>query len=188
MNTTIKQFSGLLQKYALSRPISSEDQRYIITQSRAGLKRILKQKGSYGAVIGSALAVSFLFRKMGIKLTLIQGKLIAGVTAVAVSAGSAAGGYTTVRLIREKIFDREKTGWENGSPAPETTPQPRRPRELKTDREIRNFYHKLEEINLDDGTRLVGAVISQDRRTARIHTVHGVIEVPLKSIRNIRML
>lgn len=58
---------------------------------------------------------------------------------------------------------------------------------LKTEKAIREYYHKLEEVNLDDGTTLVGAVIYQDASVARVHTSQGIIKVPTKSIRTIRM-
>ena len=58
---------------------------------------------------------------------------------------------------------------------------------LKTERDIKEYYHKLEEINLDDGTRLIGAVIYQDRQVVKIHTANGVIQVPTSSIKNIHM-
>ncbi|MBN1498235.1 MAG: FecR domain-containing protein [Spirochaetes bacterium] len=59
--------------------------------------------------------------------------------------------------------------------------------ELKTEKAIRQYYRKLEEVSLDDGTILVGAVIYQNASVARIHTVHGVIQVPTGSIKTIRM-
>ena len=58
---------------------------------------------------------------------------------------------------------------------------------LKTEKAIKDYYHKLEEVNLDDGTTLVGAVIYQDLKIAKIHTASGVIRVPTSSIKNIRM-
>jgi hypothetical protein len=58
---------------------------------------------------------------------------------------------------------------------------------LRTEKAIKEYYHKLEEVNLDDGTTLVGAVIFQDSRKVKIHTASGVIQVPTRSIKNIRM-
>ncbi|HOT46273.1 MAG TPA: FecR family protein [Spirochaetota bacterium] len=58
---------------------------------------------------------------------------------------------------------------------------------LKTEAAIKEFYHKLEEVDLDDGTTLVGAVIFQNASVAKIHTSSGVIQVPTSSIKNIRM-
>lgn len=58
---------------------------------------------------------------------------------------------------------------------------------LKSEQAIREFYHKLEEVNLDDGSTLIGAVIYQDSRVARIHTTAGIVQVPTRSIVNIRI-
>ncbi len=58
---------------------------------------------------------------------------------------------------------------------------------LKTEAAIREYYHKLEEVNLDDGSVLVGAVIYQNASVARIHTSSGVIQVPTSSIKTIRV-
>ena len=58
---------------------------------------------------------------------------------------------------------------------------------LKTEAAIREYYHKLEEVDLDDGTTIVGAVIYQNASVAGIHTASGVIRVPTNSIKTIRM-
>jgi hypothetical protein len=58
---------------------------------------------------------------------------------------------------------------------------------LKTDAAIKEYYHKLEEVSLDDGSILVGAVIHQDASVARIHTSSGIIQVPTSSIKTIRL-
>lgn len=58
---------------------------------------------------------------------------------------------------------------------------------LKSEQAIREYYHKLEEVNLDDGSILIGAVIYQDTRVARIHTTAGVVQVPTGSIVTIRI-
>jgi hypothetical protein len=58
---------------------------------------------------------------------------------------------------------------------------------LKSEQAIREYYHKLEEVNLDDGSILIGAVIYQDTRVARIHTTAGVVQVPTRSIVTIRI-
>ncbi len=58
---------------------------------------------------------------------------------------------------------------------------------LKSEQAIREYYHKLEEVNLDDGSILIGAVLYQDTRVARIHTTAGVVQVPTGSIVTIRI-
>jgi hypothetical protein len=71
--------------------------------------------------------------------------------------------------------------------AKKETAAPSAPPVLKSEQAIKEYYHKLEEVNLDDGSTLVGAVIYQDSRIARIHTTAGVVQVPTGSIVNIRI-
>ncbi len=59
--------------------------------------------------------------------------------------------------------------------------------ELKTEKEIQDYYNKLEEIHLDDGSILVGAVVSQDDAHVRIHTTSGVVKIPTSGIETIKM-
>ncbi|OHD64556.1 MAG: hypothetical protein A2176_08475 [Spirochaetes bacterium RBG_13_51_14] len=180
MISNTEQFNNLIAKYALSRPISLADQRYILKRRKASLKILLKKKGAYSVLIMIVVGISTMFKKMGINLSLVQSKIIAGVTAAAVSTGSAGGAYKAALYIKKKISEskkveeeRERAVADNGAPV------------LITHEQIKDYYHKLEEVNLDDGSRLIGAVIYQDRRIARIHTIHGVIEVPVKSIKGI---
>jgi hypothetical protein len=58
---------------------------------------------------------------------------------------------------------------------------------LKTEAAIKAHYNKLEQVTLDDGTVLVGAVIYQNKDIVRIHTVHGIIKVPTSSVSYIKM-
>jgi hypothetical protein len=67
------------------------------------------------------------------------------------------------------------------------TATPSAPPALKSEQAIKEYYHKLEEVNLDDGSTLIGAVIYQDTRIARIHTTAGVVQVPTGSIVTIRI-
>jgi hypothetical protein len=180
MNIQAEQLSRVLEKYSLSRPLSPADQRYILGRSRSSLRRLLKARGAYGLFFGMIIATGYLFRKMGIKLTLLQSKIIAGVTAAVMTAGSATGAYRAGEYIKEKITGRpqEEKVREESIPA-----EP----ELRSTAEIQKHYNKLEEINLDDGTRIIGAVIYQDSETIRIHTEQGIIRLPVKSVTGIKI-
>ena len=79
--------------------------------------------------------------------------------------------------------EREKKA---GETKMEAASQPAPP-VLKSEEAIKEYYHKLEEVSLDDGSTLVGAVIYQDTRIARIHTTAGVVQVPTGSIITIRI-
>ncbi|HQL81208.1 MAG TPA: hypothetical protein PK307_03345, partial [Spirochaetota bacterium] len=106
-----------------------------------------------------------------------------------VSAGSITGAYTAARYVKIKIDEAARRA--EIPAAVETRPAPvevKRPAPaLTTENAIRNHYNRLEQVDLDDGTRLVGAVIYQDSSTVRIHTIHGIINLPVTGIRSIRI-
>jgi hypothetical protein len=187
MNATTEQFGRVLTKYALTRPLAPEDQRYIVKQRKAALTKLLRQKGAYGAFFMALLGIQLFFKKFGLSLSLIQSKIIAGFTAAAVSAGSMTGAYTVARYAAHRIdrarHEEQEPVRARPAPAGEKAAAPR----LTTDSAIREYYNKLEQVDLDDGTRFVGAVIYQDASIVRIHTVHGIIEVPVTGIRSIRI-
>jgi len=58
---------------------------------------------------------------------------------------------------------------------------------LNSEKAIKEYYRKLEEISLDDGSILVGAIIMQNQDDVKIHTTHGIIKVPISSIKNVKM-
>ena len=58
---------------------------------------------------------------------------------------------------------------------------------LKTEKQIRDHYNKLEQVYLEDGSVIVGAIISQAKTNARIHTTNGIISVPTDSINRVIM-
>ncbi|HOD16549.1 MAG TPA: hypothetical protein PLA65_01420 [Spirochaetota bacterium] len=189
MSAMTEQFSRVLEKYSLSRPLSPDEQRYILKRRKAGLRKILRQKGGYSALLLAILGVQLLFKKFGLSISLLQAKILAGVTAVAVSAGSITGAYTAARYVKIKIDEAARRA--EIPAAVETRPAPvevKRPAPaLTTENAIRNHYNRLEQVDLDDGTRLVGAVIYQDSSTVRIHTIHGIINLPVTGIRSIRI-
>jgi hypothetical protein len=178
MNPNPEQFTALMGTYKLSHPISADDQRYILGRTRPSLKALLKMKGVYGTAVGAFIVFQIILRKAGLKLTLIQTKIVAGLTATALTTASVAGTVTGAGYIKKKLDESGKSGEEK-----KETSAP----DLKTDEQIKQYYHKLEEVYLDDGSRLVGAVVYQDNNVIRIHTVHGVIELPVKSVQTIKL-
>ncbi len=178
MNLNPEQFTALMGKYRMSHPISADDQRYILDSTRPSLTALLKKKGVYGTAAGAFIVLQIILRKAGFKLTLIQTKIVAGLTATALTTASVAGTVAGATYIKKKLDETKKSGEEKKENA---IPN------LETDEQIKRYYHKLEEVYLDDGSRLVGAVIYQDNKAMRVHTVHGVIELPVKSVRTIKL-
>jgi hypothetical protein len=58
---------------------------------------------------------------------------------------------------------------------------------LETDREIKEYYHKLEEVTLDDGTRLLGVIYLQDSKNVKMNTSSGVVTIPISGIVQVKM-
>ncbi len=63
----------------------------------------------------------------------------------------------------------------------------KKPPVLKSESQIRVYYSKLERVSLDDGSVIMGAIISQGKTNIKIHTVNGVITVPKNSVVNVVM-
>ncbi len=103
MNDTIAQFNTLLEKYKLVEPISPEQQEYIIKQRKSDLKKLLKKTGQYGIIIWLSILIFERLRDFGITLTLVQSKIILGLTAAAIASGSATGVYTGTKYIIKAI-------------------------------------------------------------------------------------
>jgi hypothetical protein len=82
-----------MDTYELSRPVSPELQRLAIESRTPDLRRILMKAGKYGTITWLVIIIFTLFRKYGLHITMIQSKIIAGITAAAVASGSAAVAY-----------------------------------------------------------------------------------------------
>ncbi|HOT46429.1 MAG TPA: hypothetical protein PLM53_16875 [Spirochaetota bacterium] len=176
MNHNPEHFTALTGKYRLSHPVSMDDQRYILDSTRPSLTALLKRKGVYGTALGAVILLLGISRRAGVSLTMVQAKIAAGLTATVLAAASVAATVTATGYIMKRIDDSKKSGSEKKDiPVPD----------LKTDDQIRQHYNKLEEVHLDDGTRLVGAVIFQDRTTIKVHTIHGVVQLPVTSVQSI---
>lgn len=101
MNNDKQRLRHLVDAYRLSRPVSPELQRVAIKSRKTDLRRILKKSGRYGLLSWFVIMVFMLFRKYGLHVTMLQSKIIAGITAAAVASGSAAGTYKGVTYIIE---------------------------------------------------------------------------------------
>lgn len=102
MNDDVKRLRTLADTYKLSRPLPPALQEYVIANRMPDLRLILKKAGRYSLISWFVIMIFTLFRKYGIHITMIQSKIIAGVTAAAVASGSAAGAYRGTKYIIEK--------------------------------------------------------------------------------------
>ncbi|OHD63496.1 MAG: hypothetical protein A2176_11340 [Spirochaetes bacterium RBG_13_51_14] len=103
MNTSVEQFHQLLGRYKLSRPVSPGDQEYIINSRKQDLKDLLRKKGKYSLILWIVIAIYAGIRKFGIHITMVQSKIIAGMTAVAVVSGSSTGVYQGTKYVIKAI-------------------------------------------------------------------------------------
>jgi len=100
---TFENFNNLLAAYKLTEPVSPEQQEYIIEQRRSDLKVLLKITGQLGIVFWLTVMVYEGLKSIGLKLTLIQCKIILGIATAAVASGSATGVYTGTKYIIKAI-------------------------------------------------------------------------------------
>jgi hypothetical protein len=104
MNTGVDTFRALLAHYKLSEPVSPELQEYIIRQRKSDFKRLLRKTGQLGLMFWFSVLVYETLKEAGIKLSIIQAKIVAGITATAIASGSAAGVYKGATYIREAVI------------------------------------------------------------------------------------
>jgi hypothetical protein len=99
MNDDIKRLRNLVDTYKLSRPVSPELQQLVIDSRSPDLRQILMKSGKYGVISWIVIMIFTLFRKYGIHITMIQSKIVAGITAAAVASGSAAVAYRGAKYV-----------------------------------------------------------------------------------------
>jgi hypothetical protein len=108
MNTPIDQFHSLLERYRMIHPVSRETQKDILKYRDSDYKKLLKKVGKYSSVLWLAVIVYTGLKKIGIQATLLQSKIIVGVAAAALSAGSVTGTYQGVKYV-QKIIHRQES-------------------------------------------------------------------------------
>lgn len=107
MNTPIDQFHSLLDKYRMIHPVSPETQENILKYRNSDYKKLMKKVGKYSALLWLVVLIYTFLKKIGIQATLLQSKIIVGVAAAAISAGSVTGTYQGVKYVRKIIHRQE---------------------------------------------------------------------------------
>ncbi len=85
--------TSILSKYALSRPLPPSAQDHALKMQRISHRHILKKLGLYSAGSGLAIYACYLFKTIGLKLTMAQSAVLACITTGVMVAGISAGGY-----------------------------------------------------------------------------------------------
>lgn len=124
MSDDIKRLRTLIDTYKISRPVSPEHQQYVIGSRMPDLRQVLKKTGRYSLAAWIVIMIFSLFRKYGFHITMIQSKIIAGITAAAVASGSAAAVYGGARYIM-KAAGGPASRIEEGAKAPGTATKER---------------------------------------------------------------
>ena len=113
MNQEIIQFNDLMIKYRFTEPVSADIQDFAVAISRKNLKVLLKKSGDYGAVFGIILAVYTSAKELGIGITFLHCKIIAGLLAVCLGVSGYAGGRAVVSYAVDALTENEETTQEN---------------------------------------------------------------------------
>jgi len=102
MIADIKLLQGLLEKYRVAEPVPAAVRVRVIAGRRRNLVEILKKLDRYNPLLGAILLVYFLFKKLGLSVSLIQSAIVFfTVTAISV-AGVTTGSYIAVKRIMDK--------------------------------------------------------------------------------------
>lgn len=99
MIADIKLLQGLLEKYRVAEPVPAAVRARIISRRRRNLVEILKKLGRYNPLLGAILLVYFLFKKLGVSVTLVQSAVIFFTVSAITVAGVTAGSYIVVKSI-----------------------------------------------------------------------------------------
>ena len=59
---------------------------------------------------------------------------------------------------------------------------------FSTEKDIKDYYKRLEKVELDDGSILIGAIINEDNEKVKINTTNGLITVPKNSVVSSKMI
>jgi hypothetical protein len=122
MIADIKLLQGLLEKYRVTEPVPAAVRVRVIAGRRRNLVVILKKLDRYNPLLGAILLVYFLFKKLGLSVSLVQSAVVFfTVTALSV-AGVTTGSYIVVKRV---IDSSPKVELQNdeGSVTIETSPR-----------------------------------------------------------------
>jgi hypothetical protein len=102
------QLFEVLNKYKLAYPVPGDIQDFIEEDRKETLKTILKITGAAGLLFWLALIFQITIKKLGISLSILQSKLIVGITVCAVATGSTTGTYQAVKYVQKKVIHKEQ--------------------------------------------------------------------------------
>ncbi len=99
MIADIKLLQGLLEKYRVAEPVPAAVRARVISRRRGNLVEILKKLGRYNPLLGAILIVYFLFKKLGLSVSLVQSAVVFFTVSALTIAGVTTGSYFVVKRV-----------------------------------------------------------------------------------------
>jgi len=97
MIADIKLLQGLLEKYRVAEPVPAAVRARVISRRRRNLVEILKKLDRYNPLLGVILIVYFLFKKLGLSVSLVQSAIIFFTVSALTVAGVTTGSYIVIK-------------------------------------------------------------------------------------------
>jgi len=97
MIADIKLLQGLLEKYRVAEPVPAAVRARVISRRRRNLVEILKKLDRYNPLLGVILIVYFLFKKLGLSVSLVQSAVVFFTVSALTVAGISTGSYIVVK-------------------------------------------------------------------------------------------
>ena len=122
MIADIKLLQGLLEKYRVAEPVPAAVRARVIAGRRRNLVAILKKLDRYNPLLGAILLVYFLFKKLGLSVSLVQSAVVFFTVSALTVAGVTTGSYIVVKRVIDSSPKVELQD-DAGSVTIETTPR-----------------------------------------------------------------
>lgn len=104
MNSEVQNFEKLLVKYKLAQLKPAKVQNSAISSGRKNLVQILKKTGHYSIIFALTYKLYYIFKGLGINVTIFQTKIILLVVSVNAAASFAVGGLYVKKFYLNKIL------------------------------------------------------------------------------------
>lgn len=110
MSDSIDIFERTLERLRFTEKLPADIQARMEDYKRDSLAGVLRHAGVYGAIYAMVLLLYRMTKRFGVKMSLVQGKIVIGVLITAAGLSATAGAYTAIRhYIRAQSPPVEKT-------------------------------------------------------------------------------
>lgn len=108
MNSSVQTFDLILEKYRFKEPVTGADRIAALKQKSVSLRRVLKANGRYSVMYGLVLGLFFRARQTGLRITVIQAKVLFAGLAIAAAAGISGSAYAAIRYFAAPRVEQER--------------------------------------------------------------------------------